>query len=71
VDDRLRELADEIARQDEHSHLTVDGRRRIADVILDVERTSLEETARQLVERLPAEDLRAIVADWLDSRIAI
>jgi hypothetical protein len=38
---------------------------------LQVENEELNATARRLVAALPADDLAAIVTDWLDARIAI
>jgi hypothetical protein len=38
---------------------------------LQVESEELNATARRLVAALPADDLAAIVTDWLDARIAI
>jgi hypothetical protein len=32
---------------------------------------SLEETARRIVDRLSADELAELVADWLDARTAI
>jgi hypothetical protein len=43
----------------------------IADVVLEVEREPLEESARRVVDRLSAEELAQLVADWLDARTAI
>jgi hypothetical protein len=71
VEEPLERLRDEVARQDEHSHVDAAVRERIAEVVLEVENERLAETARRLVERLSAEELEQLVADWLDARTAI
>jgi hypothetical protein len=71
VEERLKRLRDEVARQDEHSHVDAAVRDRIAELVLEIENESLEETARRIVERLSTEELAQLVADWLDGRTAI
>jgi hypothetical protein len=66
--DRLR---DSVARQDEYSHVDAAVRQRIPEVVLEVENEPLEETARRIVERLSADELAQLVADWLEARKAI
>ena len=46
-------------------------RLRIGGLLLQVEGEKLEATAHRLAADLPADDLAAIVADWLDAQIAI
>ena len=67
VEEPLERLRDEVARQDEHSHVDAAVRERIGEIIFE----ELAETARRLVERLSAEELEQLVADWLDARTAI
>jgi methyl coenzyme M reductase subunit D len=69
--DPLRDLRDAVALQDEHSHVDVAVRRRIGEIILEIENEELVETARRLVEELPPEDVDQLVADWLDAQTAI
>jgi hypothetical protein len=71
VSDALERLRDVLAVQDEHSHVDAAARLRIGGLILQVENEELATTARRLVAALPADDLAAIVADWLDAQIAI
>jgi hypothetical protein len=66
--DRLRDI---VAVQDEHSHVDAASRLRIGGLILQAENEKLAATAHRLVAALPADDLAAIVADWLDAQIAI
>jgi hypothetical protein len=65
--DRLREV---VAVQDGRSHVGPARRLRIGGLILQVEDEELSATARRLVAALPAEDLAAIVTDWLEAQIA-
>ncbi len=46
-------------------------RRQVAEIVLEVENEPLEETARRIVERLSAEELAQLVADWLEAQTAI
>jgi hypothetical protein len=69
--DPLRDLRDAVGFQDEHSHVDVAVRRRIGEIILEIENEELTETARRLVEQLPPEDVAQLVADWLDAQTAI
>jgi hypothetical protein len=69
--DPLQRLRDLVALQDEHSHVDGALRQRISEVILEVENEELVETAQRLVERLSAEELTKLVADWLESQAAI
>jgi hypothetical protein len=62
---------DAVGFQDEHSHVDVAVRRRIGEIILEIENEELTETARRLVEQLPPEDVAQLVADWLDAQTAI
>lgn len=71
MEEPLERLRDEIARQDEHSHVEALVRELIAEVVLEVENEDFEETARRVVERLSAEEVTQRVADWLDARTAI
>lgn len=71
MSDALELLRDVVAVQDERSHVDAAARLRIGGLILQVEHEELNATARRLVAALPAEDLAAIVTDWLDARIAI
>jgi hypothetical protein len=71
VEEPLERLRDEVARQDEHSHVDPSVRWRIAEVVLEIENEPLEETARRIVEGLSPEELAQLVADWLDARTAI
>jgi hypothetical protein len=71
MSDALDRLRDVIAVQDERSHVDAAARLRIGGLILLVENEKLDATAQRLVAGLSAEDLAAIVADWLDAQIAI
>jgi phage tail sheath gpL-like len=66
--DRLRDV---LAVQDERSHVDATSRLRISGLILQAENEELTATACRLVAALPADDLAAIVADWLDAQMAI
>ena len=68
--DALERLRDIVAVQDERSHVDAAARLRIGGLILQVDSEKLDATARRLVATLPADDLAAIVADWLDAQIA-
>jgi hypothetical protein len=68
--DALERLRDIVAVQDERSYVDAAARLRIGGLILQVENEKLDATARRLVATLPADDLAAIVADWLDAQIA-
>lgn len=65
--DRLREV---VAVQDERSHVGPTERLRIGGLILQVEDEELSATAHRLVAALPADDLAAIVTDWLEAQVA-
>jgi hypothetical protein len=67
----MQRLRDLVALQDEHSHVDAALRQRIGEIILEVENEELAETARRLVERLSAEELARLVADWLEAQTAI
>jgi len=69
--DALERMRDIVAVQDKRSHVDAVARLRIGGLILQVENEKLDATARRLVATLPADDLAAIVADWLDAQIAI
>jgi hypothetical protein len=71
VSDALERLRDVVAVQDERSHVDAAARLRIGGLILQVENEELNAMARRLIAALPADDLAAIVADWLDAQIAI
>ncbi len=71
MEEPLQRLRDKVARQDEHSHVDAAVRQRIAEVVLEIENESLQETAQRIVERLSAEELAQLVADWLDAQTAI
>jgi hypothetical protein len=71
VEKPLERLRDEFARQDEHSHVDGAVRRRIGELLLEVENESVEEMARRMVERLPPDELAQLVADWLEVQTAI
>jgi len=71
VSHALERLRDIVAVQDEQSHVDAASRLRIGGLILQVENEQLTATAYRLVAALPADDLAAIVADWLDGRVAI
>ena len=72
TDDPIRRLLDAVAVQDENSHVNAALRQRLGDLILPAaERETVEETARRLAHALKPDELAAIVADWLDSRLAI
>jgi hypothetical protein len=71
VRDALERLQDVVAVQDERSHVDAAMRLRIGGVILQGENEELRATARRLVATLPADDLAAIAADWLDAQTAI
>jgi hypothetical protein len=71
VSDALDRLRDVVAVQDERSHVDAATRLRIGGLILQVENEELDTTARRLVAALSAEELSAIVADWLDAQIPI
>jgi hypothetical protein len=71
VSDALDRLRDVVDVQDERSHVDAAARLRIGGLILQVENEELNATARRLVAALPADDLAAIVTDWLDAHIAI
>jgi hypothetical protein len=68
IEGRLR---DEVARRDEHPHVDTSVRRRVAEVVIEVENEPLEETAREIVERLTPDELAQLVADWLEAQRAI
>jgi hypothetical protein len=68
--DALERLRDILAVQDELSHVDAATRLRIGGLILQVENEKLDATARRLVATLPADNLAAIVADWLDAQAA-
>ena len=70
MEEPLQRLRDQVARQDEHSHVDAAVRQRIAEVVLEIENESLQETAQRIVERLSAEELAQLVADWLDAQTA-
>jgi hypothetical protein len=67
----FQDLRDAVALEDEHSHVDVAVRRRIGEIILEIENEELTETGRRLVERLGPQDLAQLVADWLDTQTAI
>jgi hypothetical protein len=69
--DPLQRLRDLVAIQNEHSHVDAALRQRIGEIILEVENEELAETARRLVERLSAEELAQLVADWLEGQTTI
>jgi hypothetical protein len=69
--DRLEDLRDRVAVQDEHSHVDAETRRRIGRLILERDPATTEEAARALVEGLTPEELAALGADWLDAQEAI
>jgi phage tail sheath gpL-like len=69
VSDALDRLRDVLAVHDERSHVDAAARLRISGLILQVGNEQLNATARRLVAALPADDLAAIVADWLDAQI--
>jgi hypothetical protein len=46
-------------------------RGRIGEIIFEVEKEELAETARRVVEQLPAEAVAKLVADWLEAQTAI
>ena len=69
--DAFERLRDVVAAQDERSRVDAAARLRIGGVILQVENEELDAMARRLVATLPADDLAAITADWLDAQIAI
>ena len=72
ADDPIERLRDAVAVQDEHSHVDAALRQRLGELIVPAaERETLEETARRLAHALKPDELAAIVADWLDSRLAI
>jgi hypothetical protein len=71
VRDALEHLWDVVVVQDERSHVDAAARPRIGGVILQVENEELDATARRLVATLPADDLAAIAADWLDAQTAL
>lgn len=71
MSDALDRLRDVVAVQDERSHVDAATRLRIGGLILQVENEELDATARRLVAALSAEELSAIVADWLDAQIPI
>jgi hypothetical protein len=56
VEDPLQRLRDEVARQDEHSHVDAAVRKRIAEVLLEAEHERLNEAARRIVHRLSTEE---------------
>jgi hypothetical protein len=70
VSDALDRLRAVVAVQDERSYVDAAARLRIGGLILQVENEKLNATARRLVADLPADDLAAIVTDWLDAEIA-
>jgi hypothetical protein len=71
VEEPLERLRDEVACQDEHSHVDAAVRERIGEIILEVENEEHEETARRLLKRLSPDELTQLVADWLDAQTAI
>lgn len=71
MSDALERLRHVVAVQDERSHVHAATRLRIGGLILQVEGEKLEATAHRLAADLPADDLAAIVADWLDAQIEI
>lgn len=70
MSDALERLRVVVAVQDERSHVDAATRLRIGGLILQVEGEKLEATAHRLAADLPADDLAAIIADWLDAQIA-
>lgn len=68
MSDALDLLRDVVAVHDERSHVDAAARLRIGGLLMQVENEQLNATARQLVAALPADDLAAIVADWLDAQ---
>lgn len=71
MSDALDRLRDVVAVRDERSRVDAAARLRIGGLILQVENEELNETARRLVAALPADDVVAIVTDWLDAQITI
>jgi hypothetical protein len=69
--DPLQGLRELVAIQNEHSHVDAALRHRIGEIILEVDNEELAETARRLVERMSADELEQLVADWLEAQTAI
>jgi hypothetical protein len=69
--DPLEQLADQIAVQDERSHVDELVRLRIRDIVLERDREELIETATGITQRLSVNELASIVADLRDGQVAI
>jgi hypothetical protein len=64
-------VLDLVAIQDEYSHVDAATARRIGEVVVRRQKEPLVATAGRLVSELAADDLTAIVADWLKARVVI
>jgi hypothetical protein len=72
VNDPIEELRDQVARQDEHSHVDAATRERIRAIINEGdERESLTVTARRIASGLTPAERAQVVADRLDGQTAI
>jgi hypothetical protein len=71
MNENLMALFDEIARQDEHSHVARDTCRKIAEVIQVTDDLDVLDTARLAVNQLDDEGLAQILADWIEYRVSI
>ena len=71
INKHIRTLFDQIARQDEHSHVARETRRKIADVIQATDELNTLDTARLALAQLSDEELAQVLADWIDARVSI
>lgn len=71
MNEHLVRLFDQIAAQDEHSHVARDTRRKIAEVIQVSDDLDVLDTARLAVRQLDDEELAQVLADWIDFRVSI
>jgi len=68
--DAIERLRDTFASRTS-AHTSMRGRACESAGWSEVENEELDATARRLVGALPADDLAAIVAEWLDAQITI
>jgi hypothetical protein len=72
VSDPIDHLRDQIARQDEHSHVDPATRERIRTIISEGdEQETLTATARRVASALTTGECAEVVADWLEGQTAI
>jgi len=69
--DPVEHLRDVVAVEREHSHVDGETRERVCELILEVDREELANTASRIVAALPPDQLASIVADWLEAQTAL